>query len=61
MKTICCICQQTMKEGPTRDGKVSHGICDACMPQYMLDNGLEDQFYDRLFEYWGVDIEEVKT
>ena len=50
MKTVCCICQQTMKEGPTKDDKVSHGICDACMPQYLIDNGTDSEgfrpFYD---------------
>lgn len=30
MKTICCQCGKTIKEGPLKDGRVSHGLCKKC-------------------------------
>ena len=41
IKTVCCICGKVIRDGKTIDGKVSHGICDGCLPGYMKEQGLK--------------------
>ena len=41
MKTLCCICNKTMIEGP--EDPPSHGICKECFPDYINSQGLDKE------------------
>lgn len=32
MKTVCAWCKTVMIDEETLDGKISHGICELCVP-----------------------------
>ncbi len=36
MKTLCCVCGETIKDGP--ELQVSHGYCTPCLRAFMADN-----------------------
>ena len=37
IRTVCCVCGDLIKDGPTVDGQSSHGICSACEPKMLAD------------------------
>jgi hypothetical protein len=42
VRTDCCYCWGTMREGSTADG-ISHGICKGCIPRVAKDYGLTEE------------------
>jgi hypothetical protein len=47
---ICCICDT--KYGEKKGEGKSHGICPDCTPQYMRDQGFNEQDITECMEKW---------
>lgn len=39
MRSICCICHVVIGGGEKEGDGDSHGICEKCIPEYLMDQG----------------------